>query len=338
MTKKASVFLAGSPAFHPNPTVARHAAALDRRQARLTRDRAQGASPDVIARHELEVVQLTKTVRRSARRVDRLALLRAKAADDAAVKADNAQLMERLDAKQAVEDQATKDLCLVVIDRIQKREADARDRRKLSTPEQRHRASRLRKKLRSNPHVERDAAIQIGRRVVTDPDRLGGFIEVQVNKQLDVLTTEHAAHRIDDVAFAVGRLLQDAWTGHGEGHDRRMETIARLGVLYGSDGEDGPLPSREMGMLRQVFRVRAVAELDAKIAGVVGWFGVRFLKAILVEGHTFKSYAGCTVGGGDRGVGRIGDRFRWLLGAVADALHTATGSEGQLIRATRDPA
>ncbi|MFC6790595.1 hypothetical protein ACFQE0_13860 [Methylobacterium komagatae] len=246
--------------------------------------------------------------------------------------------MERLDAKQAVEDQATKDLCLVVIDRIQKREADARDRRKLSTPEQRHRASRLRKKLRSNPHVERDAAIQIGRRVVTDPDRLGGFIEVQVNKQLDVLTTEHAAHRIDDVAFAVGRLLQDAWTGHGEGHDRRMETIARLGVLYGSDGEDGPLPSREMGMLRQVFRVRAVAELDAKIAGVVGWFGVRFLKAILVEGHTFKSYAGCTVGGGDRGVGRIGDRFRWLLGAVADALHTATGSEGQLIRATRDPA
>ncbi|WP_378970559.1 hypothetical protein [Methylobacterium komagatae] len=84
MTKKASVFLAGSPAFHPNPTVARHAAALDRRQARLTRDRAQGASPDVIARHELEVVQLTKTVRRSARRVDRLALLRAKAADDAA--------------------------------------------------------------------------------------------------------------------------------------------------------------------------------------------------------------------------------------------------------------
>lgn len=314
---------------------ARHAIALERRQQRLARDRASGAPAEVLAAHEAAIVDLTKAARRSEKRVDRLHIIRAKAEELKAKKADNAQLEERLAAKQAREDADTLKACDLVLARIERRSTAERSRRKMETRADRRRASLLRK----NPHVERDSAIQVGRRIVTDPESIGKFVEVQVNKQLDVLTMEHSAspRRISDVEFAVGRLLQDAWTGRRDG-DGRMEAIARLGILSGPSGDDGPLPAREMGMLREVFRVRAVADLDAKLADVVGWVGVRFLKAILVEGHTFKTYAGCTVGGGERGVARIGDRFRWLLGAVADALHTATGAEGQRIRASRDPA
>ncbi len=258
--------------------------------------------------------------------VDRLAVLRAQQADLAEKRADNAELKARLTAKEAAENERAKDLCKVLIGRIQQREADARERRRLETPQDRHRASQQRKRLRLNPHVERDAAIKPGRRIVTDPERLGGFIEVQVNKQLDVLTMEHSGHRISDQEFAVGRLLQEAWTGRGEGSDTRLERIIRMGVIEDGDLDDEGLAPREMGFLREVFRVRKVAELDEKLAGVIGWVGVRFLKAILVEGHTLKSYASCTVGGGERGSSRVGDRFRWLLQSVTDHLHTAEGA------------
>ncbi len=320
-----AITLAGSPAFHPPGAVARHAAALERRQSRLARDRDAGASEEVLAAHEVEVVRLTKAVRRSQRRVDRLAVLRAERQDLAEKRVDNAELKARLAAKEAAEDEQAKNLCKVVIGRIQKREADARARRKLETPQERHRANQQRRRLKLNPHVERDATIKPGRRIVTDPTKLGGFVEVQVNKQLDVLTMEHSASRISDQEFAVGRLLQEAWTGNSDSADRRMERMARLGVMIDSREEEELAP-REMGMLREVFRLRAVAKLDEKLAGIVGWTGVRFLKAILVEGHTLKSYASCTVGGGDRGVGRVGDRFRWLLESVTDHFHTAEGA------------
>jgi hypothetical protein len=257
--------------------------------------------------------------------VDRLAVLRAQQADLAEKRADNAELKARLAAKQAAEDAATKDRCKVVIDRIQKREADARARRKMETPQERHRANQQRKRMRLKPHVERDSAIKPGRRIVTDPEKLGGFVEVQVNKQLDVLTMEHSASRISDQEFAVGRLLQEAWTGSSDSADHRIERMARLGVMI-DNREEEELAPREMGMLREVFRLRAIAKLDEKLSGVIGWIGVRFLKAILVEGHTLKTYASCTVGGGERGVSRVGDRFRWLLQSVTDSLHTAEGA------------
>ncbi|SOR27155.1 conserved protein of unknown function [Methylorubrum extorquens] len=264
---------------------------------------------------------------------DRRALIKAKAEERAAAKAERAALGAKLAQAAGAADAADRSACVAVLDRIQRRAVERRARRKLETRADRRRASLLRK----NPHTERDASIKIGRRLVTDPTTLGKFIEVQVNRQLDVLTMEHSARpqRISDVEFAVGRLLQDAWTGRKDG-DRRMDSFAKLGVLVSSGGDDGPLPSREMGMLRETFRARVVADLNLKIEKVVGGVGLRLLRAILVEGHTFGTYAACTVGGGERGAARIGERFRWLLNEVADHLHTASGAEGQRIRATRD--
>ncbi|WP_238225230.1 hypothetical protein [Methylorubrum aminovorans] len=260
-------------------------------------------------------------------------MIKAKAEERAAAKAERAALGAKLAQAADAADAADRSACVAVLDRIQRRAADDRARRKPATALERRRASLLRK----NPHIERDAAIKLGRRLVTDPTTLGEFIEVQVNRQLDVLTMEHSARpqRISDVEFAIGRLLQDAWGGRKDG-DRRMESIARLGVVVSSGGDDGPLPSREMGMLRETFRARAVAQLDLKIEHIVGRVGLRLLRAILVEGHTFGTYAACTVGGGERGAARIGERFRWLLNEVAEHLHTATGADGQHIRATRN--
>ena len=266
---------------------------------------------------------------------DRRALIKAKAEERAAAKAERAALGAKLAQAADAADAADRSACVAVLDRIQRRAVEQRARRKLETRADRRRASLLRK----NPHTERDASIKIGRRLVTDPTTLGKFIEVQVNRQLDVLTMEHSARpqRISDVEFAIGRLLQDAWTGRKDG-DRRMDSFAKLGVLVSSGGDDGPLPAREMGMLRETFRARAVAQLDLKIEGVVGRVGLRLLRAILVEGHTFGTYAACTVGGGERGAARIGERFRWLLNEVADHLHTANGPEHGRIRASREPA
>ncbi|GAA0267359.1 hypothetical protein LNAOJCKE_3006 [Methylorubrum aminovorans] len=273
------------------------------------------------------------TVRARPTSSDRRALIKAKAEERAAAKAERAALGAKLAQAADAADAADRSACVAVLDRIQRRAADDRARRKPATALERRRASLLRK----NPHIERDAAIKLGRRLVTDPTTLGEFIEVQVNRQLDVLTMEHSARpqRISDVEFAIGRLLQDAWGGRKDG-DRRMESIARLGVVVSSGGDDGPLPSREMGMLRETFRARAVAQLDLKIEHIVGRVGLRLLRAILVEGHTFGTYAACTVGGGERGAARIGERFRWLLNEVAEHLHTATGADGQHIRATRN--
>lgn len=266
---------------------------------------------------------------------DRRALIKAKAEERAAAKAERAALGAKLAQAAEAADAADRSACVAVIDRIQRRAADDRSRRKPPTVTERRRARLLHK----NPHTERDAAIKIGRRLVTDPTTLGKFIEVQVNRQLDVLTMEHSARpqRISDVEFAIGRMLQDAWTGRHDG-DRRMDTFARLGVVISSGGDDGPLPAREMGMLRETFRARAIADLNAKIGSVVGMVGLRLLRAILVEGHTFGTYAACTVGGGERGAARIGERFRWLLNEVADHLHTASGPEHGRIRAEREPA
>ncbi|KQP99707.1 hypothetical protein ASF59_09875 [Methylobacterium sp. Leaf121] len=262
-------------------------------------------------------------------------MIKAKAEERAAAKAERAALGAKLAQAADAADAADRSACVAVLDRIQRRAADDRARRKPATALERRRASLLRK----NPHIERDAAIKLGRRLVTDPTTLGKFIEVQVNRQLDVLTMEHSARpqRISDVEFAVGRLLQDAWTGRKDG-DRRMDSFAKLGVLVSSGGDDGPLPSREMGMLRETFRARAVADLNLKIEKIVGGVGLRLLRAILVEGHTFGTYAACTVGGGERGAARIGERFRWLLNEVADHLHTASGPEHGRIRASRQPA
>lgn len=275
------------------------------------------------------------TIKTRAASSDRRALIKAKAEERAAAKAERVALGAKLARAAEAADTADRSACVAVIDRIQRRAAEDRSRRKPASAADRRRARLLHK----NPHTERDAAIKVGRRLVTDPTTIGKFIEVQVNRQLDVLTMEHSARpqRISDVEFAVGRLLQDAWTGPKDS-DRRMASIARLGVVVSSGGDDGPLPAREMGMLREAFRVRAIAALDAKIAGVVGRVGLRLLRAILVEGHTFGTYAACTVGGGERGAARIGERFRWLLNEVADHLHTATGEDGQHIRATREPA
>lgn len=279
-----------------------------------------------------DVEQSAAPSARDQAKLDRLATLKAKGLEMAARKAERAELKARLAAKASAEDAEALKACNVIIGRIERRAADQRARRKLETSADRRRANLLRK----NPHTERGAAIQVGRRIVTDPETIGGFIEVQVNKQLDVLTTEHSARRISDVEFAVGRLLQDAWTGNRDGGDRRMASMSRLGVLVnGGAGSEEELPPREMEMLRSVFRIRAIADLDAKIADVIGWVGVRFLKAILVEGHTIGTYASRTVGGGERGAARIGDRFRWMLAEVAEQLHTATGAGGQRIRATR---
>lgn len=264
----------------------------------------------------------TSTASPAARRStpDRLALIKQKAESRAAQKVS-----------------ADVSACLVVIDRIERRGAAMReaqaDRRRLETRADRRRANLLRK----NPHVERDSAIQVGRRMVTDPTTLGRFVEVQVNKQLDVLMIEHSARpqRISDVEFAVGRLLQEAWAEKSERRASQGETPADFTFRSGESG-DGTLGPREIMMLRTICRARSIAELNERLAGVIGWVGVRFLRAILVEGHTIKSYAERTLGGGDRAAGRVGDRFRWLLSEVANHMHTATGAEGQSIRATRE--
>ena len=88
--------------------------------------------------------------------------------------------------------------------------------------------------------------------------------------------------------------------------------------------------------LEDAAKVTAFAE---RMQAAIGGAGVRIIRAMLAEGHSYASYAAKTgKGSGERAASDVAKRFRWLLEALTEAEHTATGADGQRIRATRDPA
>ena len=195
----------------------------------------------------------------------------------------------------------------------------------ISATRKRGRAARSRRPL---PRLASDREVVIGRANVPDPWDPGAYREVQVNRRVDVLAQELAAKRIDRAEFEVGRMIQAVFE-RGSG--------ARLGSGgWAQGGSRDQTIAHELAIIYALDDAERVRKFTAHLQGAIGGVGVRFLHAILAEGHTFAAYAARTgKGSGDRAATDVAKRFRWLLEALTEAQHTATGATGQVIRATR---
>ncbi|GJD72577.1 hypothetical protein [Methylobacterium goesingense] len=171
----------------------------------------------------------------------------------------------------------------------------------------------------------RDVEIQPGTASVRDPYDPSTFITATVNRRVDVLAAERSAGRITEAQFLVGRTLQMLWEKQlgvrtsGSTWDSTMSSggFASHSTSHGFTIED-------IRMLGRIETARAVKASNERAARVIGDSGVRFLRAILAEGFTFGAYAEARGrGSSERASSDIAGRFRWLLGELTEAQHTA---------------
>ncbi|MGG3814228.1 hypothetical protein ABEV34_21650, partial [Methylorubrum rhodesianum] len=95
--------------------------------------------------------------------------------------------------------------------------------------------------------------------------------------------------------------------------------------------------AHELAIIYAIDDAERVRKFTARLEQAIGGVGVRFLRAILAEGQTFAAYAARTGrGSGERAATDVAKRFRWLLESLTEEQHTATGADGQHIRATRE--
>ncbi|BAU91176.1 hypothetical protein MPPM_2571 [Methylorubrum populi] len=182
---------------------------------------------------------------------------------------------------------------------------------------------------RPMPRLASDREIVVGRANVPDPFEPGSYREVAINRRVDVLAQELAAKRIERAEFEVGRMVQAVFE-RGSG--------ARLGSGgWNAGGSRDQTIAHELAIIYAIDDAERVRKFTARLEQAIGGVGVRFLRAILAEGQTFAAYAARTGrGSGDRAATDVAKRFRWLLESLTEEQHTATGAEGQHIRATRE--
>lgn len=173
----------------------------------------------------------------------------------------------------------------------------------------------------------RDTEIVVVNRPVPAPYAPGTFETASVNRRVDVLADERSKGRISEAAFLVGRMIQAVYE-RGSG--------ARLGSGgWDIAGSRDQTVAHELAIIYALEDAERVRKFTARLEQAVGSVGARFLRAILAEGKTFTSYAADRGRSGERAVGEIAQRFRWLLEALVEAQHTATGAEGQRVRGVR---
>ncbi|MCP1540147.1 hypothetical protein [Methylorubrum extorquens] len=245
---------------------------------------------------------------------DRLALIRAKAEREA--------LKAKLSAKAEAEDADALATCHTILDRMSIRGAKARalrERQATATPRKRSRLAR------PAPITARDVEIEVGTASVQNPYDPSTFIAATVNRRVDVLSAERGQGHITEAQFLVGRNLQTMWEkqlGIRSSNPAWDSITASAG--FASRNTTHGLAIEDIRMLGRLETARAVKAANDRAARVIGEAGVRFLRAILAEGHSFKSYAEARGRAADwRAISDITRRFRWLLEELTEAYHTA---------------
>lgn len=194
-----------------------------------------------------------------------------------------------------------------------------------------HRATRIpassRRPISLAGRTARDMEIVEGKHSVPDPYEPGSFLTATVNRKVDVLFDERSRGRITEAQYLVGRMIQAVYE-RGSG--------ARLGSAgWAIGGSRDQTVAHELAILYALDDAEKVRKFTQRLEQAVGTVGARFLRAILSEGKTFSSYAADRGRSGERAAGDVAKRFRWLLESLTETQHTATGAEGQRIRAVR---
>lgn len=186
----------------------------------------------------------------------------------------------------------------------------------------------------ATPVTARDAYVQPGTASVRDPYDPSSFITATVNRKVDLLSAERGQGRITEAQFLVGRTLQTMWEkqlGIRSSNPAWDSITASAG--FASRNTTHGLAIEDIRMLGRLETARAVKATNDRAARVIGDAGVRFLRAILAEGHSFGSYAEVRGRGtSDRAGADMAKRFRWLLEELTEAYHTARAPGAAPIR------
>ncbi|WP_139307675.1 hypothetical protein [Methylobacterium sp. 275MFSha3.1] len=143
-------------------------------------------------------------------------------------------------------------------------------------------------------------------------------------RRVDLLAAERGNDRITEAQYLVGRMIQAAFE-RGSG--------ARLGSGTWNDAPaSGTSAAQDLAMILKMEDAERIRRFMARLEQEIGRSGARFLRAILADGHTFKSYAAARGRTGEMGVRSIAEHFRLLLEALTEAQHTATGPNRSPIR------
>jgi hypothetical protein len=161
---------------------------------------------------------------------------------------------------------------------------------------------------------------------VPDPLEPGARILATVNRRTDVLENERSHGRISEAAYAVGRILQQAF-----------ERQARIGAspIWNESGRIDAASRHDLAFGRSVDDARKVLALMRRVQDAVGVAGARFLRQVIGERVSFAAYAAARGHGGDRGTAQVAAHFRLLIEDLADHFGTA-GPMRSGIRAERD--
>lgn len=179
-------------------------------------------------------------------------------------------------------------------------------------------AGARRRAAAAQPITARDREIQPGAATVPCPYELGTFIPATVNRQVDVLAAERARGDITDAQLFVGRLIQAIYE-RGSG--------ARLGSGgWDISGSRDQTIAHELAIIYSVEDAERVRKFSARLERAVGSVGARFLRAILTEGWTFRTYAAARGKGSEKGTAQVAAHFRFLLEGLTAAQHTARGA------------
>jgi hypothetical protein len=145
---------------------------------------------------------------------------------------------------------------------------------------------------------------------IDDPMDAGRKQLATVNRDVDVLENELSHRRIDHAAYMAGQELRRAY--------ERLPAAASGSNWRGGDRIDA-VAAQSAFVERLDDAARAVAAVEERARRVIGASGVAFLSRVLRDGMTFGQLATLA---GRRGspanVAQFGDRFRWLLGELAD--------------------
>jgi hypothetical protein len=181
--------------------------------------------------------------------------------------------------------------------------------------------------------MARDTEILVGTASVRDPYDPSTFISATVNRKVDVLSAERGQSRITEAQFLVGRALQMLWEKQLGVRSGGTWDSTTSNAGSGQIAVSHAFTLEDIRMLGRIETARVVKATNDRAARVIGDAGVRFLRAILAEGHSFGSYAEARGRGTSPRAGAdIAQRFRWLLSELTEAQHTARAPGAAPIR------
>ncbi len=147
----------------------------------------------------------------------------------------------------------------------------------------------------------------------------GAFAAALMNRRVDILAQERSTGRITRRSSRFGRMIQAVY---------ERSSGARLGSQrFEPNPSRGRTVAHELAVIYALEDADRVNRFTARLERAIGAIGVRFLRAILAEGHTFASYATARGKSGERGAAQVGAHFRFLLEGLIEAQHTARGPD-----------